>query len=429
MRNDLSPLQAAIQRLKSGAVGVDGLVAEAGARANSNAGKNVYLSIDDARTAAEVAALERQGSSALPLYGLPISIKDCFDVRGAVTNCGSKFYASANAPSESDSWMTGQLHKAGAVIVGKTHMHQLAYGITGENADFGDCLQPNDTTRLTGGSSSGAAASVQEGSAIAAIGTDTGGSVRVPSALCGLAGWRSSVGVGSWQGGVHLAESFDALGILYRDSRDGPLLANALFGIEVAEQPKDMKGVTIAVVNDAFLEDADSVVLKGFAAQREQLLQAGATLRTVNVDWWSDSAEIFSSIQAHEASRIQREKLAGRAGFEVFEPLIADRLAWGETITAEQVAVLRERHMAFRARMAAMLEEHDLLMLPCAPMHELKAGTDHSATRPKILRYTTPVSLAAMPAVTLPQPNGAGVQLVAARGSDSKLLAYAAALG
>jgi Asp-tRNA(Asn)/Glu-tRNA(Gln) amidotransferase A subunit family amidase len=429
MKNDLSPLQAAQEQLKSGAISVSELVAAAREQANSNAGKNVYLSIDGARAAHEAAALEKADKATLPLYGLPISIKDCFDVRGSVTNCGSKFYASVNAPSESDAWMTQLLNKSGAVIAGKTHMHQLAYGITGENADFGDCLQPDDATRLTGGSSSGAAASVQEGSAIAAIGTDTGGSVRVPSALCGLAGWRSSVGVGSWTGGVHLAESFDALGVLYRDSRDGPLLANALFGVGIAKRPKDMKGVTIAVVNDEFLQDADSVVLEGFSTQREKLLQAGATLREVDVTWWSDSGEIFSSIQAHEASRIQREKLAGRAGFEVFEPLIAERLAWGETITAEQIADLRVRHEAFRASMAVMLQEHDFLILPCAPMHELKAGMDHSLTRPKILRYTTPISLAAMPAVTLPQRNGAGVQLVAGRGLDSKLLAYAVALG
>ena len=432
MKNNLSPLQTAMEQLKSGAISVKELIAEARQRANSNAGGNVYLTIDDASISDRVAALKQlddASRAALPLFGLPISIKDCFDVRDSATSCGSKFYASVNAPSVTDAWMTQQLNNAGAVIVGKTHMHQLAYGITGESVDFGDCLQPDDASRLTGGSSSGAAASVQEGSAIAAIGTDTGGSVRVPAALCGLASYRSSIGMGSWQGGVHLAQSFDALGVLFRDLRDGPLLAQALFGIEAAAPPKNLQGISVAVVNDEFLRDSDNVVREGLAAQREQLQQAGATLHEVDVAWWSDSVEIFSAIQAHEASSLQRKKLAGRVGFEVFEPLIADRLAWGETITNAQVDALRVRHTAFSSRMADVLEKHDFLMLPCAPIHQLKAGADHAQTRPLILRYTTPASLAAMPAVTLPQRDGAGVQLVAAHGNDATLLAYTATLG
>ena len=118
--------------------------------------------------------------------------------------------------------------------------HQLPYGITGQNPDYGDCVQTNDALRLTGGSSSGAAASVQEGSAVAAIGTDTGGSIRAPAALCGLAGYRASIDLahqrGLWRGGVHLAPSFDTLGWLFRDLRDAPLLAEALFGLSVPRE-------------------------------------------------------------------------------------------------------------------------------------------------------------------------------------------------
>src|SRR6202043_498518 len=117
------------------------------------------------------------------------------------------------------------------------HLHPLAYGITGENPDYGDSAQPSHAALLTGGSSSGAAASVQEGSAVAAIGTDTGGSVRVPAALCGLAGYRASIGLAHerrlWPGGVPLADSFDTLGWLFQDLRDAPLLAAALFDLAV----------------------------------------------------------------------------------------------------------------------------------------------------------------------------------------------------
>ena len=157
-----------------------------------------------------------------------MAVKDCFDVFGYPTTCGSRFYAAQNGIAAEDSFVATRLRRAGAVIMGKTHLHQLAYGITGENSEYGDSLQPSDPALLTGGSSSGSAASVQEGSAIAAIGTDTGGSIRVPAALCGLAGYRSTLGLGgaaAWAGGTHLAASFDTIGWLFRDLRDGPLLA------------------------------------------------------------------------------------------------------------------------------------------------------------------------------------------------------------
>ena len=113
----------------------------------------------------------------------------------------TRFYRDLNGIAERDSWLVEKLRAAGAVITGKTHLHPLAYGITGENPDFGDCVQPQDPGALTGGSSSGAGASIMEGSAVAAIGTDTGGSIRVPAALCGFAGYRASLGRGNWRGG------------------------------------------------------------------------------------------------------------------------------------------------------------------------------------------------------------------------------------
>jgi len=225
---------------------------EAFARANSNAGRNVYLAMDQERTLAEAEALNaRFPQQRPPLFGVPIAIKDCFDVAGYPTTCGSRFYAKKNGIAHADSYVAARLRQAGAVIMGKTHLHQLAYGITGENSEYGACVQPRDPQRLTGGSSSGSAASVQEGSALAAIGTDTGGSIRVPASLCGLAGYRSTIGLGgpqAWEGGWHLASSFDTLGWLFRDLRDGPVLAAALLGVQQVEAPQN---VTIAAVGGA----------------------------------------------------------------------------------------------------------------------------------------------------------------------------------
>src|SRR5258708_4113302 len=163
--------------------------------------------------------------------------KDCFDLEGFRTTAGARFYADKNEIAREDSAVAKRLRAQGAVITGKTNLHPLAYGITGENRDFGDCLQPVNPNLLTGGSTSGGAASVQEGSAVAAIGTDTGGSIRVPAALCGLAGYRASLGLAwdreLWRGGIPLAQSFDTLGWIFRDLHDAALLAEGLFGLSV----------------------------------------------------------------------------------------------------------------------------------------------------------------------------------------------------
>jgi Asp-tRNA(Asn)/Glu-tRNA(Gln) amidotransferase A subunit family amidase len=405
-------------------VGPAGPAREAFTRANSNAGHNVYLAMDQERTLAEAVALSDrfpQPQQRPALFGVPVAIKDCFDVAGFPTTCGSRFYAEKLGIAQADSTVAARLRQAGAVIMGKTHLHQLAYGITGENKEYGDCLQPRDPLRLTGGSSSGSAASVQEGSAVAAIGTDTGGSIRVPAALCGLAGYRSTLGLGgeeAWQGGWHLAASFDTLGWLFRDLRDGPVLAAALLGVKPVAAPKD---VIIAAVAGPFLDDCEAAVQVMYNGWQETLRSGGAQIETFAPDFWADTREIFGGIQAHEAAAIHR------GNFEHFEKTIAERLAWGASLSVATVEDLRKRHAAFRAHMDRLLEQHDFLMLPCAPISAMKAGVDHTASRLSILRYTTPISLAGMPAVVLAAPGG-GVQLVAARGSDARLLAFAASL-
>jgi len=395
------------------------------ARANGNDSRNTYLWRKEPWTLAEaerVAAMPATDST--PLWGIPVSVKDCFDLAGAPSSCGTIFYRDLHGLANRDSWLVERLRAAGAVITGKTHLHPLAYGITGENPDFGDCLQPGDPTALTGGSSSGAAASILEGSALAAIGTDTGGSVRVPAALCGLAGYRASLGRGDWRGGAHLAESFDTFGWLFRHLEDGPLLGS-VFG------PTDATGLTLpttfAVVDDAFLEDCEPAVVHRLRRCVEELQSFGLAPTTVPVGWWSDSREIFAPIQASEAAGYHR------GHFEHFEPSIRERLEGGASLTGDTVAALRQRHNEFRARMDNLLGEHELLLMPAAPVAKLLAGADHSQTRARLLRYTTPVSLAGMPAVTIPflehGRQSGGMQLIAAREDDARLLAVAAKLG
>ena len=395
------------------------------ARSNSNAGHNVYLEQNgDAQTQAR--NLNLQELETQPLWGVPVSLKDCFDLAGFPTSCGSNFYREHNGIATQNSAVVNRLIAAGAIIIGKTHLHQLAYGITGENRDFGDCVQPRNPAWLTGGSSSGGAASVQEGSAFAAIGTDTGGSIRTPAALCGITGYRSSITLNTspndsiWRGGAHLASSFDTLGLLYRDLADGPLLARVLFDLP---EPKEqhLTDIRIGVPDASFLHDCEPDVLDTLQLWQSALTQQQATVTTFNATLWDNALSIFAPIQASEAAVLHR------GNFHQFEPAIAERLTGGTSISAEELASLRQQLTTFRQQTAELFQHVDYLLIPCAPMSTLLAGADHYTTRPRILRYTTPASLAGLPTVVLPGIHG-GIQLIGPLGSDANLLAFSATL-
>lgn len=418
---------AARQALTDGGIAPADLAASALARANQNSGRNTYLWRDPAWTMQEAArtqAIPRRsggtfGDGRCNLWGIPVSVKDCFDLAGAPTSAGVRFYRDLNGNAAQDSWLVEQIRKAGAVITGKTHLHPLAYGITGENPDFGDCEQPGNPGALTGGSSSGAAASILEGSALAAIGTDTGGSIRVPAALCGLAGYRASIGRGDWRGGAHLAQSFDTMGWLFRDLEDAPLIAG-VFAPGRSAAPRKFKKV--AVVHHAFLHDCEPAIVQSLREAIHELQALGLQSTAVEVGWWSDSFEIYAPIQAWESARIH----AGH--YEKTPPAIRERLEWGASISDAELAAFRARHAEFRLRLDALLHEHELILLPASPVARLDIEADHTQARVRILRYTTPFSLGGVPVVTFPCSVG-GMQLAAARENDESLLQLAASIG
>ena len=423
----LSSIRALRSALANGMTQPGRLANLALANANQNPGHNTYLWQNPEWTRAEAARAEDLsrseggpfGDGRDTLWGLPISLKDCFDLAGAPTSCGVRFYRDSNGIAKRDSWLAQRLRAAGAVITGKTHLHPLAYGITGENPEFGDCLQPGKKGALTGGSSSGACASVLEGSAIAAIGTDTGGSVRVPAALCGLAGYRASLGRGNWRGGTHLAETFDTMGWLFRDLEEAPLLGGIFIDHEPGYTPAYSR---FAIVDNSFLHDCEPDVVLCYQETIAEFEALGLRATKIDVGWWAESSGIFAPIQAWEASGLH----AGN--FEQFEAPIRERLEWGARITPSEIATLRERHAEFRTRMDELFATYELVMLPAAPVTGLAAGADHSNTRKRLLRYTTPFSLAGAPAVTIPCQAG-GMQMAAARNADEALLQVAALVG
>jgi aspartyl-tRNA(Asn)/glutamyl-tRNA(Gln) amidotransferase subunit A len=456
--------------LAAGSTSPSQLAESALANSNQNAGSNTYLWQDPAWTRAEAVRAESMmpmsgqsgagpfNDSRPAFWGLPISVKDCFDLAGSPTSYGVRFYRDLNGNAARDSWLVEQLRAAGAVIIGKTHLHPLAYGITGENAEFGDCVQPGvprdgswslgwkprDPGALTGGSSSGAAASVQEGSAVAAIGTDTGGSIRAPAALCGLAGYRASIGRGDWRGAAHLAQSFDTMGWLFRDLEDAPFLAAPYLAapfltepvlaapflaaplgaapVAPAETSPARAFTRFAFIDDKLLHDCEPEVMAGFRGVIRELENLGLEARRIETGWWADAVEIYAPLQAVEAAQVH----AGN--FDQFAPDLRERLMGGAGLTPVQVSALRQRLAAFRARMDELFAAHQLILLPSIPVARLAAGADHSQTRMRLLRYTAPFSLAGVPTLAIPCARG-GMQLAAARGDDEALLALAAQIG
>jgi Asp-tRNA(Asn)/Glu-tRNA(Gln) amidotransferase A subunit family amidase len=418
-----SPISALFAAYKSGQTEPVSEVQACLSHANGNAGRNTYITLDRDWSLAEARrqmARAASNEAPLPLFGLPVSLKDCFDLTGFPTSSGSRFYAGHLQTASADSWLAMRLRKAGAIITGKTNLHQLAYGITGENPDYGDCLQPANAALLTGGSSSGAAASIQEGSALAAIGTDTGGSVRGPAALCGLAGYRASLGIGDWAGGYHLALTFDTLGWLCRDLRDLPLLATALFDLP-SEQPAPTT-VRIGTLAGPLLDACDPEIHQAMKFWQDRLQRASAQLEPFYPGFWPEAWDIYAPIQAHEAAQLH-------AGFfHEFDPVIASRLEWGASISDAEIRQLRQRHTMFCVQHERLFQPFDFLLAPVTPVTQLLANADHADSRARILRLTTPASLGGNPVVVLPSPHG-GLQLIAGQHNDPRLLRFAASLG
>lgn len=418
-----SPIEEYVRRAAEDPGYAEEQIRAAQARVNGNASRNTYISVEGVPfTPAGLGGVRVPAGQRLA--GVPVSLKDCFDLKGFVTSCGSRYYATARGPASADSAAAARLKAAGAFIVGKTHLHTIAYGITGENPDYGDCLQPGDAGALTGGSSSGAAASVLEGSALAAIGTDTGGSIRVPAALCGLSGFRCSHGVTDWRGADPLAPSFDTAGWIFRDLRDGPRLASALWGAErFPEGGVQARAARVGCPPAGMMEDCEPSVLASYEAWRMRLERAGAVEVELDVRYWEQAYSIFAPVQAHEASRVH----AGL--YRHFEPGIAARLEWGASLSAVEVQAWRLRCVEFARQTEALFGRCDFILMPATPIARLAAGEDHGAARQTILRYTAPASVAGLPVALLPGGRGGGMQLMAAHGEDRALVAYAAHLG
>lgn len=358
-----------------------------------------------------------------PFFGLPVSVKDLMDVAGEPTTCGSSFHAQLVGIPKQDAPFVRLWRSLGGWLAGKTHLNEFAYGITGENPWFGDCTIPGQANRLTGGSSSGAAASVLGGAACIGLGTDTGGSLRVPAALCGLVSVRSRDWFSDHTGVFPLAGSFDTLGWMQRHVGDVGLVAKALQPDLVSEPP-----TTLAAVDGPILEGCDDAVATARNEFIGLLRNAGLAVAETSLPGIERSGDVFAPMQAHEAWLTHKATLDDHRA--EYSPAVISRLDWGRGISRAQFDKLEGERRVMVADWETCFARHPLLVLPAVPLAELKAGEDQSANRPRILKLTTPASLGRWPVLTLPwrpngQSSGLGFQIIAPRGGEARLVGFA----
>jgi aspartyl-tRNA(Asn)/glutamyl-tRNA(Gln) amidotransferase subunit A len=408
--------------------------------AERNAALNAFITVladtalEEARRAdQEIAAGRYRG----PLHGVPISVKDLIDVKGAPTTAASRVregqVAAADAP------VVTRLREAGAVIIGKTNLHEFALGTTNEDSAFGPARHPLDPSRSPGGSSGGSAASVLAEMAYASIGTDTGGSIRIPSAACGLVGLKPTIGEVSTAGIVPLSRTLDHVGPLCRSVKDAGIVYDVLRSATPAGERKarGVEGLRLGVLRGYFTVLLDPQVASAFERACARLRDAGVTLHDVDVPHAGDVAPIYVHIVLSEAAAYHAKTLDSHG--DAYTPNVRHRLEMGRYILAEDyVRALRGRDVLIREVDAAM-EGRDGLLLPSVPIPAHKigvssvrlGGTDEPI-RNVTLRLTQLFNVTGHPALTVPcgrTPEGLpiGAQLIGRRSATSDLLSLATA--
>jgi aspartyl-tRNA(Asn)/glutamyl-tRNA(Gln) amidotransferase subunit A len=390
-----------------------------------------------ARAAAEAAdARAAHGVSLGPLDGAIVSIKDLFDVAGEPTRAGSKVIAEEAKPAPTDAAIVRRLRAGGAVIVAKTNMSEFAFTALGVNPHFGTPGNPRDRARVPGGSSSGAAVAAADGLCEIAIGSDTGGSVRMPAALCGIVGFKPSKRRVPTDGAFPLSYSFDSIGPLARGVADCARADAVLSGEEFAPlTPVALAGLRLGVAQGPPLAELDDTVAAAFKAAIARLDGAGVRLTNETLPLLDDMAAVDAKggIISAEACAVHRERIA-RRGAEI-DPNVRARIELGCAVaSSDYIAMLRERARLIRA-MDLALAQLDALVMPTAP---IVAPTIAEVMDPKVFvarnaalrRNTVIVNFFDLCAISLPLPAPlpVGLMLVARNGADRGLLRIAAAV-
>ncbi len=325
---------------------------------------------DAAMAAARYAdAAQAAGVVQHPLAGLPVTIKDLYDVAGETTTAGS-IVCRGEPPASADAPAVARLRQAGAAIVGKTNMTEFAFSGVGINPHYGTPHNPADASvgRIPGGSSSGAAVSVGLGLAVAGLGSDTGGSIRIPAALCGITGFKNSQQRVPRVGATELSRSLDTVCAMTRSVADCLIVDGVLSGAPLAVRERPLAGMRFAVPRTMLFDSLDATVAAAYERSARKLVAQGALLVDIDLKEAAEVAQInapggFSAIEAYAA---HHEKFA-RAR-DQFDPRVAARVALGLNVTAQQYLAIINRRRDWIARMEKALAGFDAVICPTVPI-------------------------------------------------------------
>jgi aspartyl-tRNA(Asn)/glutamyl-tRNA(Gln) amidotransferase subunit A len=413
---------------------------------------NAFITVtaDAARAQAEQAAREiAAGRYRGPLHGIPLSLKDLIDTRGIRTTSGSRILTD-HVPAH-DATVAARLREAGAVLVGKTALHEFAYGVTNNNAHFGPTGNPWGPDRIPGGSSGGSAAAVAAGLGAASIGTDTGGSIRIPAALCGVVGLKPSYGRVSRYGVFPLSWSLDHPGPLTRSVEDAAIVLQAIAGPDphdrtTAEQTvpdfraaarRDVRGLRVGLVDDRYHRQMEHGVRIAFEAALEVLRGAGLRLEPMIVPHATEAFVAQLAIIQAEAASVHERWLRDRP--QDYGPEILERLRQGQFVTATQYLRAQKVRALVLDEYSELFTRLDALVLPSVPAVAPRIGQavvdlDGEAveTRALMTRFSRLFNFVGAPALSVPCGFGAdglpaGLQIAGRPMDEETVIAIGAA--
>ena len=403
---------------------------------------NAFITVTGAAALAAARAadvLRASGAPVTALHGIPISLKDLIDDAGVRTTAGSQ--VRRHVVATTDATITTRLRAAGAVIVGKTNLHEFAFGTTNDDSGFGGARHPDDDTRSPGGSSGGSAIAVRTGMSIASIGTDTGGSIRVPAGVCGVVGLKPDWGEIPVDGVVPLSRQLDHIGPLARTVTDAWLVHETLAGRApgATDQlvPATLTGLRFGLLAGYFDTRIAPDVRAGVAAAVARLARAGAVIEPVEIPHASDIGPVYLHLVLGDAASYHAATLEARPGD--YTAPVRLRLELGRYILAEDYARALRGREVIAGEIDRALEGRAALLCPTLPVTAppigaatVPVGEGEEPVRNAMLRLTQPFNLGRQPALSLPcgvSPSGlpVGLQLVGARGATTALLRTALA--
>jgi len=407
---------------------------------------NAFITVNDLDSALQPYLHEATIPATLAnaLRGIPFAVKDLFNTAGIRTTIGSKFFAD-HIP-DTDAFVVEKLKQAGAVLMGKTNTHEIALGVTGNNPHFSTARNPWNTERIPGGSSSGSAIAVATGMALGALGTDTGGSIRIPASLCGVVGFKPTYGRVSLRGVFPLSWNLDHVGPLASCVRDAALIMQVisvydpidpasikmLTGDFLGHLVDDIEGRKIALAVGEFVENAtDPEVLSAICSAARVFESLGCKISEVNTDWMREAALANAVMTRSDGAAVHRDRL--REHPEMFGADILQRLQQGANTTSTEYALARRTQAEVKKRCELFFESYDFLILPSTPIPAPAIeGNDAVEQAARLTRFTAPFNLAGLPAVSIPCGFTAeglpiGLQIVSRAWGDAKVLnaAYA----